>query len=99
MPRSRWRAGICPILPCRQLHDSNQPVVHPLLFWKPLQSDADYLVRATEIQKVRQQQSLGFQLPLSLLTKPRQTKALMKLVWSLSWIASVQIELLLQTDR
>lgn len=53
----------------------------------------------SELQQVRQKQSLGFQPPLNLLTRPKQTKALMKLVWSCSWIATVQIWSLLQTDK
>lgn len=74
-------------------------MVHSVLFQKPLESNADHHVRATQIQKVRQKQSLGFQPPLNLLTQPKQSKALVKLVWSLSWIASLQTGSLLQTDR
>lgn len=73
--------------------------MHPVLFQKPWESNADYPIRATQIWKVKRRQSLGFQPPLNLLTKPKQTKALMKFIWSLSWIASLQTVSLLQSDR
>lgn len=52
-----------------------------------------------EFRRSGRKQSSDFQPLLNLLTKPKQTKGLIKLVWSLSWIASVQIGSLLQTDR
>lgn len=70
-----------------------------MLFQKLLESDADYLVRAMQIQKDRQKQISGFHPLVNLLPKLKQTKAIIKLAWSLSWVASVQTGNLLLPDR
>lgn len=97
---SQWRAEISLIVPYYWfLNDSSQHVVHLLLFQKLLENDADCLFRAMQIQRDRQKQISGFHLLVNLLSKPKQTKAIIKLAWSLSWVASVQTGNLLLPDR